>query len=39
VLLGGLSLLLFSFGLITYGSLVGEREAAKSGQAPSTQAH
>jgi hypothetical protein len=29
-----LALLLLSFGLITYGSLVGEREAAKSGQAP-----
>ena len=34
MLLGGLALLILSFGLITYGSLVGEREAAKSGQAP-----
>ena len=32
VLLGGLALLLFSFGLVTYGSLVGDREAAKSSQ-------
>ena len=39
VLLGGLALLLFSFGLITYGSLVGEREAAKSGQAPASKSH
>jgi hypothetical protein len=34
-----LALLLFSFGLITYGSLVGEREAAKSGQAPASKSH
>jgi L-rhamnose-H+ transport protein len=39
VLLGGLALLVFSFGLITYGSLVGEREAAKSGQAPASKSH
>jgi L-rhamnose-H+ transport protein len=39
VLLGGLSLLVFSFGLITYGSLVGEREAAKSGQTPAAKSH
>jgi hypothetical protein len=25
--------------LITYGSLVGEREAAKSGQAPASKSH
>jgi L-rhamnose-H+ transport protein len=39
VLLGGLALLLFSFGLITYGSLVGEREASQSGQAQASEAH
>ena len=32
VLLAGLLIMVFSFGLITYGSLVGEREAAKIGE-------
>ena len=37
VLLGGLALLLVSFGLITYGSLVGERQPGNAGQA--TKSH
>ena len=38
VLLAGLLIMVFSFGLITYGSLVGEREAAKAGEPTATQA-
>jgi L-rhamnose-H+ transport protein len=40
VLLAGLFILVGSFGLITYGSLVGEKEAAKNGApADSSKVH
>ena len=39
VLLAGLLTMVGSFGLITYGSLVGEREAAKTGVPTPAKSH
>ena len=39
VLVSGLLIMVVSFGLTTYGSLVGEREAAKTGAPAATKSH
>ena len=39
VLVAGLLIMVVSFGLTTYGSLVGEREAAKNGAPAATKSH